>query len=148
MLCSIHNKQYTEERERLILYSQLLDADELLNAISSPAKSCDILNTTTNKQHVWQIHDIWHCWLAQPTQYVEHGPCNGCCRFAAVGPTGRRYRSIAARQWHAADECGQCHVDSIHRKLNTRLVNTRMCITSYYLFDLITLAHTCSALSL
>ena len=63
MLCSIHNKQYTEERERLILYSQLLDADELLNAISSPAKSCDILNTTTNnmcdKSMTYDTAD-WH----------------------------------------------------------------------------------------
>jgi len=33
-----------------------------------------------------------------------------CCSFAAVGPAGRRYRSIAAA---AASECGQCHVVSV-----------------------------------
>jgi len=33
-----------------------------------------------------------------------------CCRFAAVGPAGRSYRSIAAA---AAGECGQCHVVSV-----------------------------------
>jgi len=31
------------------------------------------------------------------------------CRFAAVGPAGRRYRSIVPT---AAGECGQCHVVS------------------------------------
>jgi len=41
-----------------------------------------------------------------------------CCRFAAVGPAGRRYRSIAAA---AAGECGQCHVVSVRRQLNTDL---------------------------
>jgi len=33
-----------------------------------------------------------------------------CCRFAAVGPAGRRYRSIGAA---AAGKCGQCHVVSV-----------------------------------
>ena len=33
-----------------------------------------------------------------------------CCRFAAEGPAGRRYRSIGAA---AACECGQCHVVSV-----------------------------------
>jgi len=43
-------------------------------------------------------------------------PCMGpqhrtrCCRFAAVGPAGMRYRSIAAA---AVGECGQCHVISV-----------------------------------
>ena len=37
---------------------------------------------------------------------------SGCCRFAAVGPAGRRYQSIAAA---VADECGQCHAVSICR---------------------------------
>ena len=32
--------------------------------------------------------------------------------FAAGGPTGMRYRSIAARRT-AAGECGQCHVVSV-----------------------------------
>jgi len=49
--------------------------------------------------------------LALPAQYAEQGLCNCrasvclshpaaarccCCRFAAVGPAGRRYRSLAA----------------------------------------------------
>jgi len=33
-----------------------------------------------------------------------------CYEFAAVGPAGRRYRSIAAA---AAGDCGQCHVVSV-----------------------------------
>jgi len=43
--------------------------------------------------------------LSQPGPQQE----TRCCRFAAVGPAGRRYRSIAAA---AAGECGQCHVVS------------------------------------
>jgi len=37
------------------------------------------------------------------------------CRFAAAGPAGRRYRSIAARRdvRRAAGECGQCRVVSV-----------------------------------
>jgi len=35
-----------------------------------------------------------------------------CCRFAAVGPAGRRHLSIAAA---AAGECGQCHVVGVRR---------------------------------
>ena len=45
-----------------------------------------------------------------------------CCRFAAEGPAGSRYRSIAAAAGcssstctaarRAAGECGQCHVVS------------------------------------
>ena len=35
-----------------------------------------------------------------------------CCRFAAVSPASRRYRSITAA---AAGECGQCHVVSVSR---------------------------------
>ena len=38
--------------------------------------------------------------------------------FAAVGLAGRRYRSTVV----AADECGQCHVVSVRRKLNTDLL--------------------------
>ena len=34
-----------------------------------------------------------------------------CCRFAAVGPAGRRYRSIAARR-ALSSKCEQCHVAS------------------------------------
>jgi len=37
-------------------------------------------------------------------------------QVCAVGPAGRRYRSIAAA---AAGECGQCHVVSVRRWLNT-----------------------------
>ena len=37
-----------------------------------------------------------------------------CCRFAAAGPTGSRYRSIAAAR-RATCECGQCHVVSVRR---------------------------------
>jgi len=40
-----------------------------------------------------------------PRQKTRH------CMFAAVGPAGRVYRSIAAA---SADDCGQCHVVSIH----------------------------------
>jgi len=44
-------------------------------------------------------------------------PCGG---FAALGTTGRRYRSIAA--WPArSSNCKQCHVVSWRRKLNTEL---------------------------
>jgi len=38
-----------------------------------------------------------------------------CCRFAAVGPAGRRYQSIAAA---AAGKCRQCHIISICRYCN------------------------------
>jgi len=34
-----------------------------------------------------------------------------CCRLAAVGPAGRKYRSMR----RAASECGQCHVVSVRR---------------------------------
>jgi len=40
-------------------------------------------------------------------------------RFAAVGPAGRRYRSIAAA---AVGECEQCRVVSVRMLLNTSLV--------------------------
>ena len=43
------------------------------------------------------------------------------CRFAAVGPAGRRYRSIAAA---AAGESGQCHVVSV------RSSRTQTCFSS------------------
>ena len=49
---------------------------------------------------------------------------HSCCRFAAVCPAGRRYRSIAARPALSSSgvrrpcECGQCHVVSVARKLN------------------------------
>jgi len=39
--------------------------------------------------------------------YMDPQRQTRCCRFAAVGPAGRRYRSIVAA---AAVECGQCHV--------------------------------------
>ena len=51
-----------------------------------------------------------------------------CCRFAAVGPAERRYRSTAARRTaarRAAGECGYCHVVSVRRKLNTDLFAQR-----------------------
>jgi len=41
-----------------------------------------------------------------------------CCKFAAVGPASRRYRSIAAA---VACECGQCHAVSVRRPLNLLL---------------------------
>ena len=47
-----------------------------------------------------------------------------CCGFAAVGPAGRRYRSIASRRTaarRAAGECGQCHVVGVRRRLSTDL---------------------------
>ena len=43
-----------------------------------------------------------------------------CCRFAAVDPVGSKYRLIAAA---AAGECGQCHVVSVRRQLNTNLLD-------------------------
>ena len=46
-----------------------------------------------------------------------------CCRFAVVSPASRRYRSNAAGRCLAAaavGECGQCHVISMRRKLNTK----------------------------
>jgi len=50
-----------------------------------------------------------------------------CCRFAAVCPASRRYRSIAARRWARSStahgsKCGQWHVVSWRRKLNTDLL--------------------------
>jgi len=59
-------------------------------------------------------------------QYAEQGLCNGtvsvclsrlstaaaaCGEFAALGPAGRRYRSIAARR-ALSSNCEQCHVVS------------------------------------
>jgi len=43
-----------------------------------------------------------------------------CCRFAAVSPAGRKYRSTVARRTtarRAAGECGYCHVVSVRREL-------------------------------
>jgi len=59
-------------------------------------------------------HISWHCGVRPQTR---------CCRFAAVGTAGRRYRSIVARQRSAAaaGECGQCHVVSV-RKSKERFI--------------------------
>ena len=51
------------------------------------------------------------------------------CGFAAVGPAGRRYRSIAAAAGRRSSttfssKCEQCRVVSWRRKLNTDLVMT------------------------
>ena len=52
-----------------------------------------------------------------------------CDWFAAVGPAGRRYRSIAAaargRSTARRSRCGQFHVYSWRRKLSTDLLMTR-----------------------
>ena len=60
-----------------------------------------------------------------------------CCRFAAVGPAGRRYRLIAAAaELHSSTahsstgcvgECGQCHVLSWPEKLNTDVFPRQSC---------------------
>jgi len=58
----------------------------------------------------------------------QHGPTAAnplllallCCGFDAVGPVGRRNRSIAARP--APCECGQCHVVSVRTVTEHRLV--------------------------
>ena len=45
-----------------------------------------------------------------------------------MGPAGMRYRSIAARRTaalRAAGACGQCHVASVRRKLNTDALAAR-----------------------
>ena len=47
-----------------------------------------------------------------------------CGGFAAVGPAGRRYRSIAARP-ALSSNCEQCHVVSGRRKLNRRVYSFR-----------------------
>jgi len=45
------------------------------------------------------------------------------CRFAAVGPVGRTYRSTAARPALSSSggDCGQCHIVDRRRKRNTGL---------------------------
>jgi len=52
----------------------------------------------------------------------QHGPtaANPLLQFAVVDPVGSKYRSIAAA---AAGECGQCHVVSVRRQLNTNLLD-------------------------
>ena len=52
----------------------------------------------------------------QSIQSVEW--CSSVRGFAAVGPAGRRYRSIAARP-ALSSNCEQCYVISWRRKLNT-----------------------------
>ena len=85
-----------------------------------------------------------------------------CCRFAALGPAGGRYRLIAARVRRsvaAAGECGRCHVVSVtseakHRLIkqltvtgkSNRIIETRA-ISMYlfwgimYVFGCVSLAH-------
>ena len=61
-------------------------------------------------------------WRARCMHLSGVRPSVSCYRFAAVGPAGGRYRSLAARctaAQHATGKCGQCHVVSICRKLNT-----------------------------
>ena len=81
-----------------------------------------------------------------------------CGGFAAVGPAGRRYRSIAAA---AACECGQCHVDyqsnlRIGSRTQTRTTEKRSRYVSFNLCNLaaevthvalfpLTLVHTSSS---
>ena len=73
------------------------------------------------------IHDF----LGPPESLIRPSVCPSmglqqqtrCCRFAAVCPAGRRYRSmIAAAAACAAGECGQCHVVSVRRQLNADLL--------------------------
>ena len=47
---------------------------------------------------------------------------NSCCRFAAGRPADRRYIDRLLQQRRAVGECGQCHVVSIRRLLNTDLL--------------------------
>jgi len=66
------------------------------------------------------IGRYWHCsHIACCAGSVRLSVCMShlaaarlCCRFAAVGPAGKRYRLIAAA---AACGCGQCHVVSVRR---------------------------------
>ena len=57
--------------------------------------------------------------------------------FAAVGPAGRRYQSIAARpaaaqqQRRHSSTCGQCHVTSRRRWLNTDLFETNLSLGGF-----------------
>jgi len=58
--------------------------------------------------------------LITDAQYVCPSLCPTAAGLLLWAEAGRRYRSIAAE---AAGECGQCHVVSVHRKLNTNLCN-------------------------
>ena len=60
------------------------------------------------------------------TVSVRSSVCLSVCPSTggAVGPAGRRYRSIAAA---AAGECGQCHVVSVRRPLNTQTCSYTEC---------------------
>jgi len=66
------------------------------------------------------IGRYWHCsHIACCAGSVRLSVCMShlaaarlCCRFAAVGPAGKRYRLIAAA---AACGCGQCHVVSVRK---------------------------------
>ena len=49
--------------------------------------------------------------------------CGGFAAVDAARPAGRRSVAIAPQQWRAAGECGQCHVFSLRRKLNTNSLN-------------------------
>ena len=77
--------------------------------------------------------------MALSAQYAEQGLCNDtsvslyicvfqngsqqqirCCRFADVSLAFDQL--LLGAQQHAAGKCGQCHVVSIHRKLNADLL--------------------------
>ena len=86
-------------------------------------------NVKTSR-HAFSFIFMWMfvLWVSRGTNLCR--PCTFClcyilkygCRFAAVGPAGRRYRSIAARRTaarHAAGQCGQCHIVGVRRRLNT-----------------------------
>jgi len=54
-------------------------------------------------------------------------PLCRCGGFAAVGPAGRRYQSIAARP-ALSSNCEQCYVVSRRRKLNKNLLQDSLYI--------------------
>jgi len=84
--------------------------------------------------------DFWHCPLrvglwngrtsVRLSVCLSHQSTAACGGFAAEHPAGRRYRSIAGacvqqqrrRGTALSSKCGQCHVDSRGRRLNTDLL--------------------------
>ena len=73
------------------------------------------------------------CLSTRPSVCRSTGPQQQtrCCRFAAAGPAGRRYRLIAARRTaarRAAGRCRQCHIVSVCRKLNTDCFSLHLCM--------------------
>jgi len=74
------------------------------------------------------IQSYWHCPHSMRSRVYKTVRCPSVCpsvrlsvcsRLAAVGPAGKRCRSIAAEGARAEGECGQCHVVSVRRQLKT-----------------------------